>query len=114
MCVSTTPRNDEQPDRPEQRPPSRTRARSDATRAVTLVRLDAIAEAAHGLDERRAELAPQPRDEHFDGVRVAIEVLRVDVLGQLALRDDAAAMVHQVGEHAELVAGELDRRAVDA
>ena len=31
-----------------------------------------------------AELAPQPRDEHFDGVRIAIEILRVDVLGQLA------------------------------
>ena len=30
-----------------------------------------------------------------------------------ALRHDAAAMVHQVGQHAELVAGQLDRRAVD-
>jgi hypothetical protein len=29
------------------------------------------------------------------------------VLGQLALRDDAAAMVHQVREHAELVARQL-------
>ena len=37
---------------------------------------------------------------------------RVDVLRQLALRDEAAAMVHQVREHAELVAGEADGRAV--
>ena len=38
--------------------------------------------------------------------------LRVDVLRQLALRDDAAAMVHEVREHAKLVAGEADGRAV--
>ena len=31
-----------------------------------------------------AELAAQPRDEDLDRVRIAIEVLRVDVLGQLA------------------------------
>ena len=39
--------------------------------------------------------------------------LRVDVLGQLALRDDAIAMVHQVRQHAELVAGQLHRHAVE-
>ena len=43
-----------------------------------------------------AELAAKPRDEDLDGVRIAIDVLRVDVLGQLALRDDAVAVVHQV------------------
>ena len=59
------------------------------------------------------ELPPQARDEHFDGVRIAIEALRVDVLGQLALRHDATAMVHQVGQHAELVAGQLHRHAVE-
>jgi len=42
----------------------------------------------------------------------AIEALRVDVLGQFALRDDAAAVVHEVGEDAKLVAGQLDRDAV--
>ena len=61
----------------------------------------------------RAELPPQPRDEDLDGVRVAIEALRVDVLGQFRLRNDAAAMVHQVREHAKLVARQLDGRAVD-
>ena len=38
--------------------------------------------------------------------------LRVDVLGQLALRHDAPAMVHQVRQHAELVARQLHRHAV--
>ena len=47
--------------------------------------------------QRAAELAPEPRDEDLDRVRVAVERLRVDVLGQLALRDDPAALVHQVG-----------------
>ena len=63
--------------------------------------------ARDGLDERRAELPPKPRDEHLDGVRVAVGVLRVDVLRELGLRHDAAAVVHQVRQHAELVAGEL-------
>ena len=60
-----------------------------------------------------AELPAQAGDEDLDGVRVAVEVLRVDVFGQLGLRDDAVAVVHQVREHAELVAGELHRRAVE-
>ena len=59
------------------------------------------------------ELPPQPRDEYFDRVRIAVGVLRVDVFGQLALRDDAAAVVHQVRQHAKFVARQLHRRAVD-
>ena len=75
-------------------------------------RLDAIAEAAHGLDVGAAKFSPQPRDEHLHGVRVAVGALRVDVLGQLRLRHHAAALVHQVRQHAKLVAGQLDGGAV--
>ena len=88
--------------------PSRTRLRSDS--GLVMVTRNAIAEAADRLDDRGAQLAPQPRDEHLDGVRVAVEILRVDVLGQLALRHDAVAVVHQVREHAELVARQLHRQ----
>ena len=35
------------------------------------------------------------------------------MLGQLGLRDDAIAMVHQVGQDAKFVAGELDRQAIE-
>src|SRR6266478_4013028 len=31
------------------------------------------------------EVSPEPRDEHFDCIGVAIEILRVDMLGQFAL-----------------------------
>ena len=61
-----------------------------------------------------AELPPQTRDEHFDGVRVAVERLRVDVLGQLGLRNDAAAMVHEVREHAKLMTGQLHRLPIES
>ena len=71
----------------------------------------AISESAHRLDKRGAELPAKPRDEDLDRVRIAIERLRVDVLGQLGLRDDAIAMMHQVRHEPELVAGELDRHA---
>src|SRR5207244_8964380 len=84
----------------------RSRAACGATSPRRLV-ADAIAEPADRLDERRAELAPQPRDEDLHRVRIAVGVLRVNVLAQLRLRDDAAAVVHQVRQHAEFVAREL-------
>ena len=52
--------------------------------------VDQVAEAAHGLDDVDAELLAQAADEDLDGVRVAVEILVVEVLGQLAARDDAA------------------------
>ena len=66
------PHDGEQTDASRATAPISSRPRSDAHR-VTLLRLDPVAEAAHGLDEEPPELAPQPGDEHFDGVRVAIE-----------------------------------------
>ena len=44
---------------------------------------------------------------------VAVEILLVEVFDDLAARDDAPGMVHEIGEQAILVAGELDRLAVD-
>src|SRR5258708_3108175 len=73
----------------------------------------AVREAAHRLDRRGPELAPERGDEHFHGVRIAVETLRVDVLVELRLRHDFAAMVHQVGEDAKLVAGQSYRIAVE-
>ena len=44
---------------------------------------------------------------------VAVEILVVEMLGQLGARDHLARMVHQIFEHLVFVRGELDRRAVD-
>lgn len=74
---------------------------------------NAVAEAANGEDGVGAQLASQPGDEDLHRVRVAIVVLRVDVLGQLTPRDDSTAGVHQVGERAVFVAGERDDAAVE-
>jgi hypothetical protein len=71
----------------------------------------AIAQAAHRFDERGVEFAAETGDEYFDGVGIAIEILRVDVLGELGSRDNLAAAVHQIGEHAEFVAGQFHRGA---
>ena len=79
-------------------------------RETSLIRFGS--QTAHGFDERHAKLAAQARNKYLNSVRVAIEILRVNVLSKLRLRDEAAAMVHQVREDAELVAGELHRRAV--
>ena len=60
-----------------------------------------------------AKLAPEPCDEHLHRVGVAVGALRVDVFRELRLRDDAPALVHQVRQHAKLVARQLHRHAVD-
>jgi NAD(P)H-hydrate repair Nnr-like enzyme with NAD(P)H-hydrate epimerase domain len=70
--------------------------------------------APHGLDGVGRQLAPQPADEDLDRVAVAIEVLRVQVLGELAARDHRPRAVHQVGEQAELMARQRHGLAVHA
>src|SRR5215471_3413181 len=72
-----------------------------------------IAEPAHGLDDVDAELLAHAADEDLDGVGVAVEILIVEMLDQLAARHHAACMMHQIGEQAIFVRGELDRIAVD-
>jgi hypothetical protein len=57
----------------------------------------AVAEAAHGFDQAGGQFLAQATDEDLDGVRVAVAVVRVDVFGQFAARDDLAAPVQQVG-----------------
>src|SRR5215831_13557868 len=94
------------------REPMTIRARSESpTSALRLS--DAVTETANGLDGVGANLAPQSRDEHLERVRVAIRVRVVDVVAQLALRHHAVAMVHQIRQHAELLAGQLDLAPVE-
>src|SRR5579862_6031364 len=64
-----------------------------------------ISHTSHCFNERRSQLAPQTRDEDLHGIRIPIEILRVDVLSQFSPRDHSSAMVHQVRKHAEFVAG---------
>src|SRR5262245_61119294 len=73
-----------------------------------------VTKPAHGLDDIDAELPADTADEDLDGVGVAIEVLIVEMLDQLAARDHAAGVMHEIGEQAVLVRGELDRIAVHA
>lgn len=73
----------------------------------------AVAHSAHCFDEGRAEFAAETCDEDLDGVGIPVEILRVDVLSELGPRHDSSAMVHQIREHAELMAGQLHRGAAD-
>ncbi|KAG1256233.1 hypothetical protein G6F68_009872 [Rhizopus microsporus] len=62
----------------------------------------------------RVQLLAQAADEHFQHVRVAVEVLLVDVLGEVGLGDQFTGMHHQVLQHLVLVAGQVDIAAGDA
>src|SRR5580698_928327 len=73
----------------------------------------AVAQAAHGLDQIGVQLFAQPADEHFDGVGVAVEILVVKMLDQFAARDDAADVMHEIAEQPVFVAGQLDRAVAD-
>ena len=52
--------------------------------------VDHVAQAAPGLDEICAEFLAQPVHQDLDDVRILVEALVVDVLGQFRLRDDGA------------------------
>src|SRR5205823_14826380 len=60
----------------------------------------------HGLDRVCSELPAQSRDEDLHGVGIAVRTLGVNVIGQLGRRHDAAAVVHEVRQHAILVTGQ--------
>src|SRR5215813_8271434 len=76
-------------------------------------RRQTITEATDGGDVVGAELLAQAADEHLDRVRLAIEILVVDVLDQLRAGDDLALVVHEVVDEPELLRRELDGDAAD-
>ena len=53
-----------------------------------------IPEATHGLDDFNPEFFADAPDEYFNRVRVAVEVLVVEMLNQLGARDHAASVMH--------------------
>src|SRR5690606_16873807 len=71
-----------------------------------------VAKAADGLDQVGRDLLAQPADEDLYRVAVAIEILVVEVLHELGARDDPLVVMHEIGEEAVLVRGQLDRLSV--
>src|SRR5688572_13788207 len=92
-------------------------AEKNSLRASELSRIagrrEQISEPAHRLDDVDAELFSDAADEYLYRVGVAIEILIVQMLDQLAARNYAAGMVHEVGKQAIFVRRELDRISFD-
>src|SRR5207248_4226088 len=93
--------------------PRTSRARSDSGPSTRLLlpELEHVAGLPDRLDEGRAEqveLLAQIAHVGLDDVRVAAEVVAPDVLEDLALREDAARVEHEVAQQAELGSGQLD------
>jgi hypothetical protein len=74
----------------------------------------AIAEPAHRFDAVSADLLAQPADEHLDGVRIAVEILIVEVLDQFGATDHPAMMHHQIVQQTVFERGQAQRLAIDA
>src|SRR5580692_4984850 len=66
-------------------------------------RCEEITQAAHRLNHVNAELLADAPYENFDRIGVAIEILVIEMLDQLAARDYAARMMHEVGKQAILM-----------
>src|SRR5271156_3476471 len=88
-------------------------SRSASELARIARRREEVAEAAHGLDDLDPELLADAPDEDLDGVGIAIEVLVVEMLDQFGARHHPPGVMHQVGQQAVFVGGELDRRTFD-
>ena len=72
---------------------------------------EAVAEAADGGDDVGAQLLADAGDEHLDRVRIAVEILIVDMLDQLGAADHLALVVHQIAEQLIFLRGQLHRLA---
>src|SRR5580704_14274325 len=83
------------------------RNRRSASELARIGRREQITETAHGLDHVNAELFADAADEYFDGVGIAVEILIVKMLDKLGAGDDAAGVMHQIGQQPVFVRGEL-------
>src|SRR5690349_14356423 len=90
-----------------------TNSRSASELARIAWRREQVAQPTHRLDHVDAELPADAPDEDLDRVRVAVEILVIEMLDKLGAGYDPAGVVHEIGQQPVLVRGELDRRAVD-
>src|SRR3569623_562242 len=79
-------------------PSSQDTEQRQASGARRLRRGQEIAETTDGLDDVDVELLADAADEDLDRIRVAVEILVIEMLHQLGARHHAPGMVHQVGQ----------------
>src|ERR1700692_114312 len=90
------------------------RNRRSASELARIGRREQIPETAHGLDHVNAELFADAADKYFDGIGIAIEILVVEMLDKFGAGNDAAGVMHQVGQQPVFVRGEFYGIAVDS
>src|SRR5579872_6750087 len=67
-----------------------------------------IAKSPHRLDDIDIQLLADTADKNFNRVRVAIEILVVEMLDQFGARDHAPRVVHQIRQQAVFMRRHLD------
>src|SRR5262245_47537624 len=75
--------------------------------------IQAVAETADGVDHIDTEFLAQTSDEDFDGVRVAVEILIVEMLDQIRARHHLPLMVREKRQQPIFGRGQLDRIPAD-
>src|SRR5208337_2813964 len=64
------------------------------------------------MNDIGGDFAAQPSDEDLDGVRIAVEILLIEMFDKLRTRNDPGLMVHEVRKQPEFEPSHLDRRSV--
>src|SRR3990167_795428 len=73
--------------------------------------VEAVTEATDGRYHISAQLLANPGDEDLDRIRIAVEILIVDMLDQFGSADYFALVVHQVAQQLVFLRRQLDRLA---
>src|SRR4029078_2433878 len=84
------------------------RSASELARMSTRVwRREQISQAPYRLDDIHAEFLATAAAKHFNGIRVAIKILVVEMFDQFRARHNATGMMHQIRKQPVFVACEL-------
>src|SRR5690606_33129693 len=75
--------------------------------------VEAVTEATDGRDDFRTQLLADAGDEDLDRVRIAVEILIVDMLDQFGAADHLALVVHEVAQQLVFLRRQLDRLALE-
>src|SRR6201994_5202036 len=72
-----------------------------------------VAAATLGLDQGLSDLAPEPRDDDLDRIRVRSDIALINLLGQHAALDDGVLSQDQTFENAPFQRGQLQRKPIE-
>jgi prepilin-type N-terminal cleavage/methylation domain-containing protein len=76
--------------------------------------VEPVAQSAHGFNQARRQFLAQAGNEYLDRIRIAIEILSINMFGQFRSGDDFTRVMHQVGENPVFMARQRQGSSIHA